>query len=107
MISYADQYLIDDDPALLERVQAVLSLDDLRDFARASWPGRTAALGFPWLERETKPVLNRLVWPTGASRCAMGWFLTDDYGLQIIRPSAYSGSQLTAQPFFMDDEAGN
>jgi hypothetical protein len=106
MISYADQFLISDDPALLERVQAVLSLDDLRDFARTSWPGRTAAFGFPWQKRETKPVLNRLVWPTGASRCAMGWFLTDDAGLQVIRPGAYSGGVLTAQSFQMTDQAG-
>ncbi len=103
MIFYGGQQLTDDDPGLLERVEAVLSLDDLYDFTRATWPGRAAAIAFPHQERETKPVLNRLVWPSGASRWAMGWFLTDDVGLAAIRPLAYAGHTLTALPFVMSD----
>ncbi len=103
MITYAGQQLTDDDPGLLERVEAVLSLDDLYDFTRQTWPGRAAAIAFPHQERETRPVLNRLVWPMDASRWAMGWFLTDDVGLASLRTLAYAGHTLTALPFVMGD----
>jgi hypothetical protein len=102
MLSYGGVNLMHDTSALAG-ADAVLSLMDLRDFGRRVHPGRLGALGSPWLEFETRPTINRLVWPTGASRWATGWFLTDDAGLAILRPQAYTGNTLTPLPFVMDD----
>jgi hypothetical protein len=104
VLKYAGVDLESNDPAALARVAEALSLDDLRDFARRTWPGRLAAMGWPWMEFETRPILNRLVWPCHASRWAMGWFLTNDAGLALIRPQAYRDGKLRALPFVMDDD---
>ncbi len=102
MISYGGVYLCDDE-ADLAPLGDSLSLADLRDFARRTWPGRLASLGWPWLEAETRPMLNRLVWPQGASRWAMGWFVADDTILAALRPLAYSGGTLNVLPLVLDD----
>ncbi len=102
MISYGGVNLTSD-AATLAVAEARLSLADLKEWARRSFPGRLATLGLDWLGREERPVYNRLVWPVGASQFAYGHFLCTTADLAILRPQAYIAGVLTALPLVLND----
>jgi hypothetical protein len=74
-----------------------------------AWPGTACE---PWALRAHEgwqpPIrLNRLWWPTGASRFAVGHFLCTSSDLPKLRHAAYHAlGSYAARPLVMDDEAG-
>src|SRR5437899_151184 len=72
-------------------VAGSISLADVVEFARLSWPGRNN-LGWAWpgiVDHDEYIHLGRLVWPVGATRFAHFHFLADDVTLLTLRAQVY------------------
>jgi hypothetical protein len=76
------------DASTLAVAESRLTLADLREWARQTWPGRLAAMGSTWLGNQERLVYNRLSWPVGsASQFAYGHFLCTDADLAVLQSS--------------------
>lgn len=87
-------------PPLVQWLEQWHPLDRLAPFTHPQQPHH---LPLPFRPACPKPEINTLVWPTGASRWATGWYLVAEQDLESIRALAYASDTYTALTLSLDD----
>jgi len=83
-------------------IESHIPLERCVPFAGRTWPGtRREKWAFPGWRGLDRIQVNRLLWPGGADRCAIGWFLADATQLAAIGALGQSGT------FILSDSFGN
>jgi hypothetical protein len=88
MISYAGIPLCTIDAALAEHIAAHVPLDQCIPFEGRAFPGeRRERWAFHGWRGLTRIEVGKLLWPNGADRFSVGWFLADSAMLAAIGPT--------------------
>lgn len=91
-LSYAGVNLIVPTQELCDWVERNISPSDVYEFTYRDWPGKNLiGIAFPGSMRKRPIKINRLYWPVGASRWAVGHFLCTEEQLAQIRPIVFPG----------------
>lgn len=108
LVKYADVKLPVPKDDLCEWVERELPRIEEGEFAEQVWPGQNLlGLTFPGYVNRLPSRINKLHWPIGASRFAVGRFLASDSQVQAIRESIYTETSaigLQAAVFRMEAE---
>lgn len=90
-------------PRTLEWIERNISTADVFEFARpVALVAGLVSWKIPSLRDAIRPIkINRLYWPRGASRWAVGHFLATDSQLEAIRRQVYGGQSYRSLPFVM------
>lgn len=99
-MTYGGIELLVPSPFLRRWIDAWHPLDQMVPFGHPQQPHH---LPLPFRESRPHPAINSLVWPTGASRWATGWFLVAEQDLESIRDLAYASDTYTALTLSLDD----
>lgn len=102
-LTYGGIPLLVPTPELAAWIESNISTADVNEFARPFWPG---GVHHDWpvpTHRDANRTikLNRLYWPRGAARWAVGHFLATDGQLNAIRRQATAGGTHTALTLIM------
>lgn len=92
-LTYGGVPLLVPTPELAAWIESNISTADVNEFARPFWPGGVHHdWPVPTHKDANRPIkLNRLYWPRGAARWAVGHFLATDGQLTLIRRQATAG----------------
>lgn len=92
-LTYGGVPLLVPTPELAAWIESNISTADVNEFARPFWPGGVHHdWPVPTHKDANRPIkLNRLYWPRGAARWAVGHFLATDQQLTLIRRQATAG----------------